>query len=176
MKTLVSESTIEVIETDRKPPSKSFSSFLPDFLKRGWKTTVGLGFCAAAFVCVVNLILLGWTLGGSHDAWSDLLSKYPGDGAEGIKTVYTGSCDTAASISTWIHLAINILSSLLLAASNGAMQVLAAPSRSEVDAAHARRRWLDIGVQSWRNLGNITFARRLIWILLAVTTVPLHLL
>lgn len=176
MAKLESASTTETVEAERRTFSKWVSSKLPAWAKLGWKTTVGLGFFAATFVFILNLVLLVWTLAASHGFVSDYLSEHPGDQAKGIRTVYTGNCEAAAAISTWAHLAINILSSLLLAASNSAMQVLVAPSRQEVNEAHAQRRWLDIGVQSWRNLRSITFSRRLIWILLAVTTVPLHLL
>ncbi|KAJ9493336.1 hypothetical protein H2202_011193 [Exophiala xenobiotica] len=63
------------------------------------------------------------------------------------------------SISIWSHLAINILSSALFAASNNCMQYLTAPSRTEIDEAHRRRRRLDIGVHTVRNLRSISRGR-----------------
>lgn len=87
-----------------------------------------------------------------------------------------GSCNRANAITTWLHILINGLSSLLLSASNYTMQTLAAPTRSEVDRAHARGSWMDIGVVSVRNLSKIKWYRTALWIVLAVSSVPIHLL
>jgi len=93
-----------------------------------------------------------------------------------IGTLYSGSCDKSRTIGLWLHLGINALSTLLLSGSNYTQQCLAAPTRSEIDAAHARRRWLDIGVPSVRNLFKIKPGRRLLWIAIGLTSIPLHLL
>jgi len=56
------------------------------------------------------------------------------------------------------------------------MQVLSSPTRKEVDAAHAKREWMEIGIPSIRNLWDISLARTLLWIILALSSIPLHLL
>ena len=94
----------------------------------------------------------------------------------GIGTLYEGSCDKSRTIGLWLHLGINALSTLLLSGSNYTQQCLAAPTRSEIDAAHARRRWMDIGVPSVRNLFRIKCERRWLWIAIGLTSIPLHLL
>jgi hypothetical protein len=95
----------------------------------------------------------------------------------GIGTFYLGSCEYAKNTGVWIHLAINILGTLLLTASGFAMQYLCAPTREEVDRAHGRGGWLDIGVPSFRNLRRLGGRGRvLLWWCLAVSSVPLHLL
>jgi hypothetical protein len=88
------------------------------------------------------------------------------------------SCDEVKRINTAIHILINALSAILLAGSNYCMQVLAAPSREQVDEAHRRGRWLDIGVPSLRNMFKMKggFKRVTLWLLLALSSVPLHLL
>ncbi|KAI4197238.1 MAG: hypothetical protein LQ350_006069 [Teloschistes chrysophthalmus] len=78
-------------------------------------------------------------------------------------------------MSMWLHLAINILGTALLSASNYCMQCLSAPNRQEVDRAHQRQVALDIGVPSLRNLRHISRKRLLLWILLAISSIPLHL-
>lgn len=70
----------------------------------------------------------------------------------------------------------NVLSTLLLGASNYTMQCLASPTREEVDRAHSQNRWLDIGVPSIRNLTRISSHRKVLWWLLVISGVPLHLL
>lgn len=67
-----------------------------------------------------------------------------------VITVYEGSCSKVKTTITCIQLAVNILGTLLLGASNVCMQLLCAPTRGEVDAAHPRHKWLDIGISSLR--------------------------
>jgi hypothetical protein len=75
-----------------------------------------------------------------------------------------------------IHLLINILSSLLLAASNYAMQCLSAPTRRDIEKHHSKGWWLDIGVPSFHNLRVIPWNRSVPWYLLMISSLPLHLL
>lgn len=94
----------------------------------------------------------------------------------GLGTIQEGSCRITKDLSLWLHLVINILSTLLLGASNYCMQCLASPTREEVDIAHGQQIWLDIGVPSVRNLRRIAPYRFVLWCLLAASTIPLHLL
>ncbi|KAF6781993.1 hypothetical protein CMUS01_16744, partial [Colletotrichum musicola] len=55
------------------------------------------------------------------------------------------------------------------------MQLAIALTRDDVDAAHARRRWLNIGVPSARNVRAVSLPRRLCWALLLLSSFPLHL-
>ncbi|KAL1595278.1 hypothetical protein SLS60_009968 [Paraconiothyrium brasiliense] len=55
------------------------------------------------------------------------------------------------------------------------MQCLSAPTRKELDQAHARQSYLDIGVLSPRNLKYISKNRRVRWLILGLSTIPLHL-
>ncbi|KAK5135355.1 hypothetical protein LTR08_005297 [Meristemomyces frigidus] len=56
------------------------------------------------------------------------------------------------------------------------MQCLCSPTRREVDKAHAKGDWMDIGVASVRNIYKINWRRSLLWGLLALSSVPIHLL
>ena len=94
----------------------------------------------------------------------------------GYGTLINGECSKTRKASTWIHLAINVFSTILLSASNYCMQILTAPTRPEIDRAHVKGRWLDIGVPSVRNLKWISIKRVCIWICLALSSLPLHLL
>ncbi|KAL9581715.1 MAG: hypothetical protein Q9212_003735, partial [Teloschistes hypoglaucus] len=129
---------------------------------RGWHA--GTITCAVT-VCVVLLVNLISTI------WA--LAKYGLKGHLGI--VHEGSCRKTRNMSLWLHLAINILGTALLSASNYCMQCLSAPNRQEVDRAHQRQVALDIGVPSLRNLRHISRKRLLLWILLAISSIPLHL-
>lgn len=54
---------------------------------------------------------------------------------DGLSIVCSGDCKTAKSVSLTIHILINFPSTLLLAASNYAMQVASSPSRADIDKA-----------------------------------------
>ena len=131
----------------------------------GWH--VGVLACATSVV-VVLLINIGLTIYAATNP------EYKME--EGVGTLYSGSCDKSKTMGLWLHLGINALSTLLLSGSNYTQQCLAAPTRSEIDAAHARRRWMDIGVPSIRNLFRIKAERALLWIAIGITSIPLHLL
>ena len=88
--------------------------------------------------------------------------------------LHEGDCGQIKRINTIFHIVINILSSLLLGASNLCMQLLVAPTRAEVDRAHLKGKWLDIGVPSWRNLSHISNKRKAVWWCLGISSVPLH--
>lgn len=102
-----------------------------------------MGAFTVIVVLLVNIgLAVGWRV--SHGT--------PG----GFGLIYQGNCTRSKRISLWIHLAINALGTLLLSASNYAMQCLSAPTRKEVSKAHAKGVWLDIGIPSIRNLGKIS--------------------
>lgn len=119
--------------------------------------------CTIASVFVVNLVLTIWAS-----------SRYGVEG--GIGTIHEGACSKTKNMATWLHLAINALSTLLLGASNYAMQCLAAPTREDIDKAHKTGHWMDIGVPSMRNLWRISRWRLFLWFLVAFSSIPLHLM
>ena len=94
----------------------------------------------------------------------------------GIGTIQRGSCQKTKNLSLWLHFVINALSTALLSASNYCMQCLSSPTRREIDKAHASHVWLDIGVPSVRNLRRISWKRIFLWWLLAISSLPLHLM
>jgi membrane-associated phospholipid phosphatase len=130
---------------------------------KSWKIGVTSAAVMTTTVLLINLLLTVWAS-----------VKFGLDG--GIGTVYEGACSTVSAWSFWLHIIINGLSSMLLSASNYTMQCVTAPTRRECDLAHARGDWLDIGVPSLRNLSRISWKRRIMWTLLAVSSMPIHLL
>ncbi|KUJ07684.1 uncharacterized protein LY89DRAFT_742454 [Mollisia scopiformis] len=71
----------------------------------------------------------------------------------GTAAVFTGSCSRASTITTWVELAINVLSTVLLAANCNCSQLLVSLTRSEIEKAHLHGRWVHVGVASLRNFG-----------------------
>ncbi|KAK1490984.1 hypothetical protein CTAM01_10477 [Colletotrichum tamarilloi] len=94
----------------------------------------------------------------------------------GVGLIYEGDCSTVKRLDQWLHLLINLLGTGMLSASNYCMQLQAAPTRENVNAAHAKDKWLDIGIPSLRNLKYLSMWRRCSWALLALTSIPIHLI
>lgn len=90
--------------------------------------------------------------------------------------LYEGSCSKTKILTIISHLFINIFSTLLLSASNYTMQVLTAPSRQDIDRAHAAKRWLTVGIQDLGHFRILPKSRALLWSLLALSSLPLHLM
>lgn len=103
-----------------------------------------------------------------------LFTKYGARHGSGLLMETT--CSSVEHANTAIHVALNIVTSLMLAASNFAMQSICSPTREEVDAAHAKKRSLGIGGLSMRNFRLIRKSRSALWVLLWITSIPLHLL
>lgn len=97
-------------------------------------------------------------------------------GTGGIAVLADTSCSRVKLANTLIHLAINVLSSVLLAGSNFSMQCLMGPTRAMVDRAHVAGSWLEIGVPSLRNFHNLKRWDKVFWVVLGVSSLPLHLL
>ncbi|KAL2824888.1 hypothetical protein BDW59DRAFT_172616 [Aspergillus cavernicola] len=128
----------------------------------GWKFTLSLASAGCIIFLSFNVGFLLWAVA------RDRLKKTRG-------ILYEGDCDQVRHQSTGLHLLINILSTTLLGASNYSMQCLCAPTREDIDNAHLRGNWLDIGVPSLRNLFHVSRIRSLMWICLALSSLPLHL-
>lgn len=128
----------------------------------GWRTGALTAALLAGISLLINLIVVIWL--GAHGRGSNLVELYSGD------------CGKVEKTDVWVHLAINILSTLLLGGSNYCMQCLSAPTRQDIDRAHAKGKFLDVGVPSARNLRRIPVYKMLLWWALGLSSVPLHLL
>jgi hypothetical protein len=101
-------------------------------------------------------------------------AKY--DSLNGVVILYEGDCARVGNLDKWLHLLINLLGTAMLSASNYCMQLRAAPTREDIDRAHEVNRSLDIGIPSLRNLRYIGNWRRLSWVVLAFSSIPIHLM
>ena len=91
----------------------------------GWRITVALGCACTVFALICNITIL---------IWAHTMPK----GASNTFVLHNGDCEGIKAITTWSHLGINIIATLVLSGSNYAMQVLMAPTRDDADVAHAR--------------------------------------
>jgi hypothetical protein len=132
-------------------------------LRKGWRAGVVASVIMTATILLINLTLT---------IWASLYFKVN----DNIGNLYTGDCTVVDRWSTALHLSINALSSAMFSASNYTMQCLTAPTRKECDITHARGAWLDIGVSSIQNLARIRWSRGVTWALLALCSIPIHVL
>ena len=145
------------------PPVRLLRRFLKPMNGARWKGGVALFASASISVLLINLICTIW-----------VIQKFPVE--DNIGVVFRGDCARSASLTSWIHIAINLLSSILLAGSNYTMQRLSAPTREDVDKAHAKQRWLEIGVVSTTNLLATDRKKAILYTILLLSSGPLHLL
>lgn len=145
--------------------SQDEAPFVPTIKStRKWRTGVLICATCALVVFLINLVATIWTL-TTH-----------GIGLDGRQILFEGNCEAARKLNSGIHLLINVLSTILLSSSNYCMQCLSAATRQEINEAHAKGVWLDVGVPSFRNLRRIKRKRIVLWWLLGVSSLPLHLL
>jgi hypothetical protein len=142
-------------------------------LPKGWKGSASLFCIFCTLVFAVNLGVLIWAV--QH-------KRRNGDAADddGAMILREGSdvseCTKIQTLNKWAHLVINLLSTVLLSGSNCCMQCLSAPTRSDIDRSHGRSKWLDIGIPSVHNFQHIPRKRLVLWLILGISSLPLHLL
>ena len=154
-------------------PDSEFTKARSDSFSSVWRPVWYTGWHSGVLACATSVVIVLFT-NVSLTIYAATNPEYKME--RGIGTLYEGSCNKSRTIGLWLHMGINTLSTLLLSGSNYTQQCLAAPTRREIDAAHARRRWMDIGVPSVRNLFKIKRERALLWIAIGFTSIPLHLL
>lgn len=129
----------------------------------GWHFTLQSGAYAASIAALINLIALIVFL-----SIADLHS-------DGRGVLLSASCSKVQQADRTLHFYINAVSSLFLGASNFSMQCLCAPTRRDINGAHQRQLWLDIGIPSFRNLRFVARPKVMIWWALVSTSLALHL-
>jgi hypothetical protein len=127
--------------------------------------TVLIATCAVAgFATTINLV-------------TAVVFRYKHSAKGGYEgELFRGDCTFASRLNLGLHIAINVISTMLLSASNLCMQLLLAPTRAMIDKAHAQKRWLDIGIPGFHNFRHATLKKRAVWVVLAISSLPLHFL
>lgn len=151
------------IERDHGHHEKNFERSWRQKRLTGWKMGA-ICSCSIAFaILLVNTSVFLWAT-SNHKV------------VNGSGTLFQGNCAEAKRTNTFVQVGINVLATLLLGASNYCMQCLSAPTREEVDSAHAKKEFLHIGVPSFTNLKKINRPRMIVWVLLGLSALPIHFL
>ena len=90
--------------------------------------------------------------------------------------LFAGTCGTAKQLTSALSLVINVVSTTILFSSGFFLTLLVCPTREDVDKAHVRSRYLDVGVNGLHNLRLLPRSRTVLWLLLASASLPLHTL
>jgi len=143
-------------DRDRKKPK-------PWYLRMSRsRTMLALQMLLALVTCFCNIAFLIWAYRVDEPL-------------DGIGTLFEGSCETAGRLNTGAHVVLNVASSLFLGAGNYCMQVLVAPSRSQVRKANLLgSNSYDIGVHSLHNLKQVRLSKQILWLGLCLCSTLLH--
>ncbi|KAL5889934.1 hypothetical protein ACKVWC_005155 [Pyricularia oryzae] len=131
-------------------------------LAGGWRAGVSVNLLIAFIVFAGSLACFIVALAGSRPAKRLLTNE---------ASIFNGSCTEASGVSYGLHALVNVLGLVGIAGANYVFQVLTSPTRAEVDAAHAKKQWLDIGIPSVRNLGRIAPMRSVLALVLVLVAV-----
>lgn len=142
------------------------SSIMADLVNpqaRGWRRPVILN---AILLALLSGALLLTTFFSGNETQSFTVNYF----------FYAGSCETTRMANLGIHLGLNFAATLVFSSAIFAMQVLNSPTREEVDAAHAKGKYVEIGVPSVSNVLVLSRFKIIAWIVLAVFALPVHML
>ena len=153
---MVLRSGSEYTRVQRLPPHRYPSG--------GWRIAATLSCVTVALVLVLNIIFTTY-----------VVKNYPPN-EDSIGQFDSTDCEQVHSNNGVLHVALNIVATVLVGASNYNMQCLTAPIREEVDGQHKKDSSLDIGIQSVRKLRYLPRWKVALWTSLLVSTLPLHLL
>ncbi|KAI1116401.1 hypothetical protein F5Y14DRAFT_439852 [Nemania sp. NC0429] len=132
------------------------------FSQTGWRRAGAIN-VSATYICGL-VLLVCFAISVSRTGSSIL-----------VTIIFDGPCATSSKVNLFLHLLVNILSSAVLASSNFFMQILSAPSREEIDRAHAWLESLDIGIPSFKNLRHVSWFKRTSWFIFFISSAPIHL-
>lgn len=155
-----------VTRVDTDPQLVQKSGIRGKWRLEGWRFGVFTSIVAVTTCLIAELIMLVCAVA---------LNKPEGD-KDGIGVLYVGDCAKVERISTILAIPLNIIATVLVATSNYVMQCLSAPSRKDVDEAHAAGSYLNIGISSVHNLLHNLSWKSALWLSLVLTTIPIHLL
>lgn len=132
-------------------------------MTQGWRRAVLFNTIAVSILTTLGIAFLAWSV-----------SK--GSGLDASHIIFEGDCSSTKAVNMWLHLALNVCSTGVLASSSFFMQIMTSPTRRDVDTSHKYSIPLTIGVPSIPNLFHVSKLKATFWVLLFITSFPIHLL
>ncbi|KAK1976579.1 hypothetical protein LZ30DRAFT_603189 [Colletotrichum cereale] len=127
-------------------------------MKSGWRAGVALNIVIGFLILIVAIVCL-------------VLALVVVGMIRGESRLFKGDCAAARDLKIGVFVAINVIAIVLLSAANYVFQVLSSPTRIEVDVAHSEKRWLDIGIPSFRNLHFVSKPRVIMAVIIMLAAV-----
>jgi hypothetical protein len=93
-----------------------------------------------------------------------------------IWTIYEGNCGYIRWLDRGLHLVINVLGIIILAAVSAFLILLSSPTREDLNSVHEYGKWLEIGIPSFRTFFQVTGTQKVLLITLFLASLPLHIL
>jgi hypothetical protein len=93
----------------------------------------------------------------------------------GSTIIYTGNCEFSVQINAGIHVVISVVTLLVTISSDFFLRLISAPQHQDIKAAHHEAQWMDIGINSLRNLISMSLGRKCLWMLLILSSIPVQL-
>lgn len=146
---------------EANPDHPRATSFLRKVSKRAIMIRIQLSLTAS--VAILNMVIWIWAA-ATHDV-----------DPRGVGTLFMGDCSDTTTANRVSHLLLNALSTLFMGGASYCMQVLVAPSRADLETAHAVGDWLEIGVMSFKNLFKLRPWKVSLWLALGAISTVLHL-
>jgi len=128
-----------------------------------WRLVVIINTIFVGLVLLVYIVFLMWI-------YTNLQVR------NGVAEVFSGTCPRGSRAAAYAHFATNAFAVLLFAVGTHAVQILLSPTRAEAENAHARDRWLHVGVGGLRNMKWIHRRRLIKAVVLLATSILLPLL
>ncbi|KAJ8131683.1 hypothetical protein O1611_g1943 [Lasiodiplodia mahajangana] len=153
---------------------QTLAGYFPRISDANEKTSLRIRLSKRNQALLLQVALIGTIFATNLSILVYASSKYPA--RDGVGLLYAGDCDTVKSANRWLHLLINVLSTGMISASSFCIQLQASPTRADVDKMHGLNKWLDIGAPSLRNLRYIGQWRLACCIVLAFSSLPIHLI
>lgn len=146
--------------TESMPPRyvnrESISQFIPDCDPNNKRARTCRVMMSRRKAMLATQTTLAFVVFLANIAWTVWATKtHPASGV--ICSLSIGRCSRIRNVNIGIHLLLNVLSSLFLGAGNYCMQILVAPTGTELRSAHDSGKYFDIGIHSIHNLRHITW-------------------
>ena len=115
-------------------------------------------------ISAVILVILCVTL----ITWSSI------HGLQNVIDLFKGECIVASKKTFILRTVITLVLFLVTLSSDLFLRLILAPLPDDIRKAHRKTGWLDIGVNSWNNLKHVNWWRRVFWLLILLSSVPIQ--
>ncbi|KAL4798811.1 hypothetical protein BDV19DRAFT_385894 [Aspergillus venezuelensis] len=156
---------------DRYAKADALSQYIPGLDYKNPQTRSWTGKRTTLLILQTTLAVVTLSLAIGIIIWA--IKAHPPN-SRAVGTFFVGACSTTTTLNSALHVLLNSVGSLFLAAGTYCMQILVAPSPEDINRAHRKGVALDIGVPSVRNLRHIAKPRSITWLGFGIVATVMH--